>query len=88
MADNLFPFRSEDWLRLQEEYWDAWRELSGLGGATSAQAEGTPPWNQALDRWWKSVSCDIFSRTEAWSRVVSHSCAHRERRNSGTVRGL
>ncbi len=56
MADNLFPFRSEDWLRLQEEYWDAWRELSGLGGAKSAHAEETPPWNQALDRWWKSVS--------------------------------
>ncbi len=57
MADNPFGFWSEDWLRAQENYWNAWQALSGAGKAEkSAPAAAFSPWSEALERWWQTAS--------------------------------
>ena len=31
MAENTFPFMSEDWAGMQEAYWKAWADMARLG---------------------------------------------------------
>jgi len=45
---------TEDWLSLQQKYWEQWTDLSRK--ALGAKAPTTNPWESAMDHWWKAVS--------------------------------
>lgn len=45
---------TEDWLSLQQKYWEQWTDLSRK--AMGAQASATNPWENALDQWWKAFA--------------------------------
>lgn len=46
---------SNDWLEIQQRYWDGWTEMSrkalGMEGG-----DATKPWESALDHWWQALS--------------------------------
>jgi class III poly(R)-hydroxyalkanoic acid synthase PhaE subunit len=45
---------TDDWLSLQQKYWEQWADLSRK--AMGAKAPETNPWEAALDHWWKAFS--------------------------------
>jgi class III poly(R)-hydroxyalkanoic acid synthase PhaE subunit len=45
---------TDDWLSLQQKYWEQWADLSRK--AMGAQAPATNPWENALDQWWKAFA--------------------------------
>ncbi|MFZ1539142.1 MAG: class III poly(R)-hydroxyalkanoic acid synthase subunit PhaE [Chromatiaceae bacterium] len=45
---------TDDWLSLQQKYWEHWTDLSRK--AMGAQAPQANPWEGALDHWWKAYS--------------------------------
>ena len=45
---------TEDWLSLQQKYWEQWTDLSRK--AMGAQAPMTNPWEAAMDHWWKAFA--------------------------------
>jgi class III poly(R)-hydroxyalkanoic acid synthase PhaE subunit len=45
---------TEDWLSLQQKYWEQWTDLSRK--AMGAQAPATNPWESAMDQWWKAFA--------------------------------
>jgi class III poly(R)-hydroxyalkanoic acid synthase PhaE subunit len=55
MAENTFPFMSEDWAGLQETYWKAWADMARLGPGMQGYA-APPPWGDMLDQWWRLAS--------------------------------
>ena len=57
MTDNSFPFLNNDWLKLQERYWQAWSDMNRFtSGTGAARTSSSRPWNQAIDQWWEAVS--------------------------------
>ncbi len=54
----------QDWLKLQQEYWNAWWKLSQQAtrqmqenqGEAFNPFAGAQPWSQAMDMWWKAVA--------------------------------
>lgn len=48
---------NEDWMEIQRKYWESWTNMStqamGLGKPAA------PPWEGAMDHWWKAVSGGI-----------------------------
>ncbi len=45
---------TDDWLSLQQKYWEQWTDLSRK--AMGAQAPQTNPWEGAMDHWWKAFA--------------------------------
>lgn len=45
---------TDDWLSLQQKYWEQWTDLSRK--AMGAQAPQMNPWEGALDHWWKAFA--------------------------------
>ncbi len=45
---------TDDWLSLQQKYWEHWTDLSRK--AIGAQIPQTNPWEGAIDHWWKAYS--------------------------------
>jgi class III poly(R)-hydroxyalkanoic acid synthase PhaE subunit len=47
-------FWNDDWMKLQQNYWESWSELSrkAMGMETPPKA----PWESAMDHWWQAVS--------------------------------
>ncbi len=47
-------FWNQDWMRLQQQYWENWTEMSrrAMGGGKPA----TPPWESAMAHWWEAVA--------------------------------
>lgn len=53
---------SDDWQKLQQQYWEQWSEMSRRAlGMASPQ---NPPWESALDHWWQAMApaAPAFSR--------------------------
>lgn len=63
------PFSSEDWLKAQRKYWDAWFDMSRRAMEAGAPAEH--PWTGALERWWQGVSPAVApDAREFYDRMV------------------
>jgi class III poly(R)-hydroxyalkanoic acid synthase PhaE subunit len=45
---------SDDWLSLQQKYWEQWTDLSRK--AMGADLPQTSPWENALTHWWKAMA--------------------------------
>ena len=45
---------TDDWLSLQQKYWEQWTDMSRR--AMGAQAPQANPWEGALDHWWKAFA--------------------------------
>jgi class III poly(R)-hydroxyalkanoic acid synthase PhaE subunit len=45
---------SEDWLSLQQRYWEQWTDLSRK--ALGVEAPKASPWENAMDHWWKAMA--------------------------------
>ncbi len=50
---NESPFWNEDWMQLQQKYWQQWAEM-GQKTAAFAQPQKSP-WENAMDHWMKAV---------------------------------
>lgn len=61
MTDKApFPFLNEDWIKAQQEYWEAWSALQkqSLQGAAESAAPRNA-WADALDLWWKAAASAV-----------------------------
>lgn len=47
---NLFPFWSEDWMKLQKQYFDVWAAMQG-DVADKLMPKRTNPWAETLEQW-------------------------------------
>lgn len=45
---------SDDWLSIQQKYWEQWTDLSRK--AMGAEIPATTPWEGAMDHWWKAMA--------------------------------
>lgn len=48
------PFWNEDWMQLQQKYWEQWSEMSRK--AMGLEQPTRSPWENAMESWWKAVS--------------------------------
>ncbi len=44
----------DDWLQLQQKYWEGWTEMGRK--AMGVEQPRTNPWEAAMDHWWKALS--------------------------------
>lgn len=52
MSDDRFW--SDEWMDLQQKYWESWGELSSRTERDDAHQDN--PWENALEHWWQAVS--------------------------------
>jgi len=52
MSDS--PFWNDDWMRVQQQYWDQWSDMSRK--AMGMQQPAKNPWENAMEHWWQAIS--------------------------------
>ena len=48
----------QDWLRGQQQFWQAYQDMAKQGGSAAGLGASTPtnPWAQGLEQWWKAAT--------------------------------
>ena len=51
-------FWNEDWMKLQQQYWQQWEDMSrqGMGTQQNKEPWGGFDWEKAMSHWWKAVA--------------------------------
>ena len=57
------PFWNDDWMKIQNQYWEKLNEFSRQATSMSAPKA---PWEGALDHWWKTVSPNVDAPANAF----------------------
>ncbi|MEO5342050.1 MAG: class III poly(R)-hydroxyalkanoic acid synthase subunit PhaE [Gammaproteobacteria bacterium SHHR-1] len=55
MTDS--PFWNDDWMKIQQKYWDNWSDMSRKAMGMDRPAKS--PWESAMDHWWQAVSPSV-----------------------------
>ncbi len=48
------PFWNEEWMKVQQDYWKQWSEMSQRAAGMAAPAKS--PWEQSMEHWWQAVA--------------------------------
>ncbi len=48
------PFWNEDWMQVQQNYWQQWNEMSKRAAGMAQPPKA--PWEQAMDHWWEAIA--------------------------------
>jgi len=48
------PFWNDDWMRVQQQYWEQWGEMSRK--AMGMEQPARTPWENAMEHWWQAIS--------------------------------
>lgn len=60
MTDHSTTSSNQDWLHLQQQYWEHWltltRQLFNLPASELNKMSATSPWGDALELWWQALA--------------------------------
>ncbi len=66
MSNN--KFWNEDWMKLQQQYWQQWGDMSrnAMGSATEKTAGPYADWDNAMSHWWNAVMPAMSGNNQAF----------------------